>query len=167
MLTNRHVVENLALKPAFGLRLAGLTCRNNVVSARSARSAGKIVAAADETLINWAAYTLGGAKSQSDATQPSNDELDYGQLRLTEPVGDDVLADGQRHGFILLPAGGWALLPDAPLLIVQHSDGGPSTRMRYRTNTEADGSQEEAVMATSPSQALQQIGFLRWGVSHD
>lgn len=98
-------------------------------------------------------------------------------------MGDDVFADGQKHGFILLPAGGWALLPDAPLLIVQHSDGGPmklamdtqaiiglnasSTRMRYRTNTEADGSQEEAVMATSPSQALQQIGFLRWEVSHD
>ena len=106
-----------------------------------------------------------------ESPAPAADELDYALLRLTVPVGTE-------RGWITLPAAPAAAGAGAPLLIVQHPDGGPmklamdteavigltpgGLRLRYKTNTDPGSSGSPCFTMDWDLIALHHFGDPAW-----
>jgi hypothetical protein len=88
------------------------------------------------------------------SSPPTPDGLDYALLQLSEPVGEDQVAEGRKRGFVQILSAPTRLSTGAIVEIVQHPKGGPlamsvgtvtgycedDRRMRYAANTERGSS---------------------------
>ncbi len=171
VLTNWHVVEKLADRPA------DLRCRfDYAMQPDGSRRAGAVVAA--EALLAHAPCSPAELTADPDQPPPTPDQLDYALLSLAEPAGEQGL-DGHSRGWLALPEGGFPLAAGAPLLIVQHPDGAPmklamdteavigpvadGLRVRYRTNTDNGSSGSPCFSMDWDPVALHHYGDPAWG----
>ena len=110
--------------------------------------------------IDHSRFTAGEKAGNPDQTLPTTDELDYALVRLSRSVGqepvDGETANGPPRGWIQLPTAAPGIVPQMPILILQHPQTEPlklamdtegvlmvnanETRVRYTTNTEGGSS---------------------------
>lgn len=174
VLTNWHVIENAK---AAG-NLGELGCRFDYVQLPDGTSqAGQLVALHGEGCLDWSPYSPADSRAPPEDPPPMAQELDYALLRLASSVAQDVV-DGTVRGWITLPAAPFPLAEDAPLLIVQHPEGGPmklaldtqavigrnsnGTRVRYKTNTEPGSSGSPCFTMDWNVVALHHLGDPKW-----
>jgi hypothetical protein len=174
VLTNWHVVEQAK---AAG-RLGNLGCRFDYVKLPDGtQQAGRLVALHGDGCLNSSSYSPAEATKNPATPPPTADELDYALLRLEKPVADDIV-EGAKRGWIALPKEQLPLPENAPLLIVQHPEGGPmklamdtqaviginpnGTRVQYRTNTDPGSSGSPCFTMDWDIVALHHYGDPSW-----
>lgn len=119
VLTNWHVIRRVIDAPGT---VSQLRFRFDLFSvAAAADSGGRVANAADKSpaVLWW--RPAGGVELSGGRREPSKEELDYALVRLSEPVGNDVLPDtGGRRGH--MPFGRAAPEPvdGSTLMILQH-----------------------------------------------
>lgn len=148
VLTNWHVV-NKAVETG---QLGQLACRFDYLRlSDGSRQSGVTVKVGDGGVAASGPFSPAELTATPDTPEPEPDQLDFALLHLAEPAGKQPV-DGGNRGWYNLPAGGFPLAADAPILIVQHPDGAPmklamdtqsvigpngnATRVKYRTNTD-------------------------------
>jgi hypothetical protein len=162
VLTNYHVIEDL-LSAKGGP--ASVTCRFDYLGVEGKVRTGHPVPLSKNAAfpIAWAEPSKLDTLADDGGQTPKEDELDYALLQLEGATGDDaILSHGEVRGYVTItdppdPAKRPELFAQsAPLVIVQHPDGGPmsvaidtegviglngnNTRLRYRTNTDEGSS---------------------------
>ncbi|MER9240905.1 serine protease [Mesorhizobium sp. M0633] len=174
VLTNWHVVEAAATAGSA----AKLGCRfDYLLLSDTSRQTGFVVAVHADGIVDNAPYSPAEATVTPDNPAPNDDELDYALLRLRDPIGAD-LRNGQGRGWISLPTTATIPKTDAPLLIVQHPDGGPMKlaldtaaiigtvangfRLRYHTNTDPGSSGSPCFSMDWELLALHHFGDPSW-----
>ena len=174
VLTNWHVVQDAVQ----GGDVEFVSCHFDYYRfVNNARNLGVSVAVASDGCVSRRPYSSAEKTNTPDRPEPTQDELDYALLRLTEPIGSKD-ANGQTRGWIALPNTAVPLAEGAPLLIVQHPDGAPlklaldtnavirlndgQTRLLYSTNTEAGSSGSPCFDIKWNLAALHQYGDPAW-----
>lgn len=151
VLTNHHVVAR-AIEANDGTRVSvRFDLHTTAALAKPPRALGAdwLVAASPHSPLDTTPRTA-RAGAEPDATT-----LDFALLRLAGPIGDEEV-DGKLRGFLQSDVRPDAYTPDAPIVILQHPQGGTQklavdtkgivevntarTRFRYRTNTEPGSS---------------------------
>lgn len=175
VLTNWHVVD----KAAAAGKLAELRCRFDYVRlSDGSRRPGVTVPLGGEGIAVSAPFSSAELTGTPDMPEPLPEELDFALLHLAEAAGDQPVEGGTR-GWIPLPAGGFPLVEDDPILIVQHPDGAPlklamdtrsvigtngnGTRVRYRTNTDNGSSGSPCFSMDWDPVLLHHFGDPAWG----
>ncbi|MBA1139447.1 trypsin-like serine peptidase [Mesorhizobium neociceri] len=173
VLTNWHVYE--AVKAAG--YLADLACRFDYTRLPdNSLQAGQLVAAHPDP-IDCSHYSAAETTDTPENPLPTAQELDYALLRLKSAAGEQML-NGEKRGWIVLPAAAQPLPSDAPILIVQHPEGSPmklaldtqavigrngnGTRLRYRTNTDPGSSGSPCFNMDWDIVALHHYGDPKW-----
>lgn len=165
VLTNYHVIEK-ALPGPDG-RYA--VCRFDYTSASPGSNVGTPIVSAKDWLVAYGAYTAKEEAGKPDESTPDESQLDFALIRLAVPVGSQPLypdrPDSSLRGWIDIPPVPPTIVPDMPLMILQHPklDADPQSgktapltmaidpksviglsagdrRVRYRTNTESGSS---------------------------
>lgn len=155
VITNYHVIEPLLSKQA--------TSNNVILRFDFKQIDGRIINQGteyrlvnDEWLIDESPYL-----PDNENRLPTPDELDYALLRVDgvpgrEAIGTNPDPNSPERGWIKLTDEIYEFVPDTPLFILQHPQGGPlklgfdtesiigvnenGTTVRYRTNTECGSS---------------------------
>lgn len=173
VLTNWHVVAKVE-RTAMAARV---TCLFDYALLASGGRGGERVALHTEGCIDDRPYAPAEVTADPGSPPPTADELDYALFRLERPVGAPT-ASGSGRGWIELPAAPLPLVPDDPLLILQHPDGAPlklaldtesvigpnanGTRIRYRTNTDPGSSGSPCFSMDWDLAALHHFGDPAW-----
>lgn len=164
VMTNWHVVQCISATEDNDrnyqgprARAADAICRFDYkVLSNGTINAGSTVSFAE----NW---RVALSPNNPNGQEPQTDQLDCALIRLSKPLGSLVIGDkpeaqGDRRGWITLPAAG--VVPDfkinSPLFIIQHPEADPiklalstdaiqsvnanRSRVRYSTNTESGSS---------------------------
>jgi hypothetical protein len=119
VLTNYHVVEHLMGKPGPG---TGCTVTFGYAEGAEGRRAGQSYTLADAWCVDHSPYSR--ADLAVDAGLPSDDELDFALLRLSERAAEDPVDDGTRGSIDLATAGA---TPGAGtfVFVLHHPEGEP------------------------------------------
>ncbi len=174
VLTNWHVVES-AIKAGS---LGKMGCRFDFVRLRDGKLApGQLVSIRADGCLVSSSYSGGENIDKPDDPLPTLQELDFALLRLASAVGEQQV-DGRKRGWVVLPSAAQPLPANAPLLIMQHPEGGPmkmamdtqavigrngnATRIRYHTNTEKGSSGSPCFTMNWDIVALHHYGDPLW-----
>ena len=170
VLTNYHVV-----RPVLDGKLGRVACRFGYQTGPAgARADGEVIGLAAEGCLDSAPYGAAEASPNPDQALPTEDQLDFALLNLSRPA---------ERGWVPMRAD--APLPElgAPLLILQHPDGGPlklaldtqavqfinanATRIRYFTNTDPGSSGSPCFSMDWELLALHHLGDPAWNAKYN
>ena len=174
VLTNWHVVKDINAEG----KLAELGCRFDYVRlASGALNPGQLVPLLANGCLTFSPYSAAETTAHPEVPAPTPDELDFALLRLETTAGQQQV-DGTRRGWIALPATAAPLPRDAPLLVVQHPEGGPmkmamdtqavigpnanGTRIKYTANTERGSSGSPCFTIEWDIVAMHHFGDPKW-----
>ncbi len=152
VLTNWHVVKDVKAEG----KLAEIGCRFDYVRlANGTLNTGQLVALRPDGCLTFSPYSNAETTANPEVPSPTPEELDFALLQLEATAGQQQV-DGACRGWIALPRDAAPLPRDAPLLIVQHPEGGPmkmamdtqavigpnanGTRIKYLANTDPGSS---------------------------
>jgi hypothetical protein len=185
VLTNYHVVEDLV--KANG-NAGAVRCRFDFRGGQAGSSVVKSLSRESAFPAAWAPPSLVDSKPDA-GTSPGIAELDYALLELDADVGlETILDDGTKRGYLEIKDAPDATTrpdwyaADAPLVIVQHPDGGEmsvaidtsgviglnqnGTRLQYRTNTEKGSSGSPCCTMNLAPFALHHAGDPRYALRY-
>lgn len=168
VLTNWHVVEG-AIKAGT---LGRVACRFDYLRmADTSRQPGVVVTLHADGCLDARPYAPSEVTGTPGLPEPDPSELDYALLRLEQ-------RDTFGRGWVTLPMERVQLDAGAPILIVQHPDGGPmklaldtdavigrnsnGTRVRYATNTDPGSSGSPCFTMDWDLAALHHLGDPAW-----
>jgi hypothetical protein len=172
VLTNWHVLE------AANNAIDKLSCRFDYVRLSDGTiQAGQLIPLAPAGSLETSPYSQAEKTDEPETPLPTADELDYALLRLVTRAGEQQV-EGSARGWIVLPKSAPPLPADAPILIVQHPEGGPmklaldtqavkgrngnGTRIRYLTNTDPGSSGSPVFTIDWGIVALHHYGDPNW-----
>lgn len=177
VLTNWHVVEKAVARGV----VAKIACRFDYAERPDGgRDEGVRVPLHADGVVYHRPYAPAELTQVPDNPAPTATELDFALLRLARPIGAEALG-GQPRGWVALPSTAADPAEGAPLIIVQHPDGGPMKlaidtqavlplppppdrpRLRYSTNTESGSSGSPVFNMDWTLVALHHFGDPAWG----
>ena len=150
ILTAYHVIEKV-YNNSSGYTSEDITCRFDYTDATGDMNtqSGRTCRLADSWLIDYSKYAL--ADEGLSQVEPSDNELDYALLRLSEEVSNDVVGQNNKRDWIQVTDNPTVMMESSDLmLILQHPQGKPlelaygkvlrynsnANRLRYDTNTD-------------------------------
>jgi hypothetical protein len=148
VLTNYHVIEDVETQKTNSQDVA---CRFDYFVDEIHNPGGVTCGLSENWRVDVSRYAA--SDTRSDAPEPTNDELDYALIRLTRPIGDEIV-DGSKRGWLHVSSTPPVVLGDDILLVPQHPDGRSlelafgkaiefntsGTRLRHDVNTEGGSS---------------------------
>ncbi|WP_242929096.1 trypsin-like serine peptidase [Pontibacter vulgaris] len=138
ILTAYHVIMDVH-KQLNGFAPGDIACRfdYSVDVSLSQQVRSRVTTVASSWLIDYSPYAL--ADIGQSNVEPTNTELDYALVQLNEDVGEDVLPEGKKRGWIQIQNNPTVMQSNDVVLIPQHPQGRPlelafGTVLNYNTN---------------------------------